>query len=112
MTQFKVMSLLLCMGPISNFQDKLLWVQKLNKFNVFWNLKSQKGSLAVNVWIIQGGSIKPLLRFGGRFFRIGIKLGTYLNRLIIYVILSISGENSIANKACVAEIRIFPQNTQ
>ena len=24
---------------------------------------------------IQGGSIKPLLRFGGRFLRIGIKLG-------------------------------------
>ena len=61
---------------------------------------------------VQGGSIKPLLRFGGRFFRIGIKLGTYLKGIIIYAILSILCENSMKNKACVAEIRIFVQNTR
>ena len=62
--------------------------------------------------LIQGGSIKPLLKFGGRFYRIGIKLGTNLNRIIIYVILTILGENFIKNETCVAKIRIFVQNTQ
>ena len=56
---------------------------------------------------IQGGSIKPLLRSGGRFFRVGIRLETNSKRIIIYAILSVYGENSIKNKTCIGKIRIF-----
>ena len=63
------------------------------------------------VLYVQGGSIKPLLRFGGRFSRIGIRLENSLNRIIIYLILSVYCETLITNKACVAKIPIFVQIT-
>ena len=52
--------------------------------------------------LLQGGSIKPLLRFGGRYIRIAIRLENNLERIIIYAILSVYGEHFITNKACVA----------
>ena len=38
---------------------------------------------------VQGGSIKPLLRFGGRFFRIGIRFENNSKLTVVYVILTV-----------------------
>ena len=57
--------------------------------------------------VVQGGSIKPLLRFGGRVFRIGIRIENNLNMIVIGIILSVYSKNSITNSACVAKISIF-----
>ena len=59
---------------------------------------------------IQGGSIKPLLRFGGRFFRIGVRFEYNSKMMVMYVILTVYGKNSITNSAYVAKISIFPKN--
>ena len=56
---------------------------------------------------IQGGSIKPLLRFGGSFFHIGMRFEKNLNKIVICVTLSVYCENVITNRACVARISIF-----
>ena len=63
---------------------------------------------------LQGGSIKPLLRPGGRFFRIGIRFENNLKMIVICVILSVglygkSTENFIINSAGIAKISIFAQ---
>ena len=52
---------------------------------------------------IQGGSIIPLLRFGGTFFRIGSRFKNNFNMIVICVILSVYGVNSITNSACVVK---------
>ena len=56
---------------------------------------------------IQGGSIKPLLRFGGRFLRIGMRFENNLHMIVICIIVSVYGENFITNSACIAKISIF-----
>ena len=38
---------------------------------------------------IQGGSFKHLLRFGGTFFRIGIRLENNSKRIVVFIILSV-----------------------
>ena len=59
-------------------------------------------------WVIlQCGSIKPLLRFGGSFFRIGIKFKNNSKMIVIHLILTVYVENSITNSICVAQILIF-----
>ena len=73
---------------------------------MFWSVLLY-GDGAYFFIIIQGGSIKPLLRFGGRFFRIGKRFENNLNMIVICVILSVYGENFITNSACVAKISIF-----
>ena len=60
---------------------------------------------------VQGGSIKPLLRFKGRFFHIGVRFEDNSNMILIYVILTVYGKNSITNSACVAKILIFSQTS-
>ena len=57
--------------------------------------------------IIQGGSIKPLLRFGGRLFRIEMRFENNSELMVIYIIVTVYGENFIINSACVAKISIF-----
>ena len=56
-------------------------------------------------------SIKPLLRFGGNFFRSGIRFENNSKMVVIYVILIVYGENSITNSARVAKISIFAHAT-
>ena len=68
------------------------------------NVLKREGNV---VDMIQGGSIKPLLRFGGRLFRIGIRFENISKMIVIYVIFTVYGENSITNSACVAEISTF-----
>ena len=58
---------------------------------------------------IQFGSIKPLLRFGGRFFSIGIRFENNSRMSVIYIILIVYGEKSITTSASVAKILIFLQ---
>ena len=56
---------------------------------------------------VQGGSINPLLRLGGNFFRIGIWFENKSKMIVTYVVLTVYGENLIANSACVAKITTF-----
>ena len=58
------------------------------------------------IMTLQGGSIKPLLRFGGRFLK---RFEKNSKRIAIYVILTVYGENSITNSDCIAKIPIFAQ---
>ena len=50
-----------------------------------------------------------LMRFEGGYFCVGKRLETNSKRIIIYAFLSVYGENSITNKACVAKIGILVQ---
>ena len=52
---------------------------------------------------------KPLLGFGGRFFRIGIRFENISKMIVITVVLTIYGKNSIKDSDCVAKISIFTQ---
>ena len=55
--------------------------------------------------LIQGGSIKPLLRFGGGFFRISIRFRYSLNMIVICVILSVYSENFITKMLALLRYR-------
>ena len=82
----------------------------LNKKKMIWHA-FKRAYHTGDVRFIQGGSIKTLLRFGGKYFRIEIRFLKNKKIIIIYVIFSIHGDNFITNKACVAKIRIFVQMT-
>ena len=65
------------------------------------------GKMQLAIILILGGSIKPLLRFGGRFFHIGLRFENKLNMIAICIILSVYGGTFITNSACVVKISIF-----
>ena len=78
---------------INNFCHGKSQVQ-ITRDVLFVLLRKKLDSLAsrfqqVNCRYVQGGSIKHLLRFGGRFFRIEIWFENSSNMIVIYVILTL-----------------------